>query len=88
MSDFDYEAWRAGSSSEGRPATFAGVLRNVIEWLDLTDPIVAEKFPSAVKGRGAQVDLEHLAKALDSRPTIDATMMDLMTREEPEEEED
>ena len=64
--------------SEGRPETFAACLRNIVTWLDATDPIIHEQHPEVAGGRGVQRDLEALASALDERETLDAWLMSLM----------
>lgn len=63
---------------DGRPLTFVDCLRNLISWLDLTDPIVSAVFPEVANGRGVQEDLERVVQGCLRNPMIDDVMMDMM----------
>lgn len=62
----------------GRPLTFVACLENLINWLDLTDPIVNLVFPNVATGRGVQEDLQRLANALRDDPMTDYLLMDMI----------
>lgn len=63
------------------PDTFVGALENIIRWLDMTDPIINEKYPHVAKGRDVQKSLERLAAALATEPKLDEILMSMMRGE-------
>jgi hypothetical protein len=75
-----------------RPKTFAGRLRAIAAWLDVTDAYVSTYGPWSEQVRSdndhnaVQSELRVLADALDDEPHLDQILVDMIDERTPSDE--